>query len=109
MTRFHCSSSTRSTATSAVIEMRIMPNRQSFARDESGLERKRNRHWPLHRFPVAAEARLAVIADRVMAATFFDRPLSILQCFFLAIPGIDLRLEYTEIIILMISDRLVFT
>ena len=75
------------------IAMRIMPNRQSFARDESGVERKRNRHWPLHRFPVAAEARLAVIADRVMAATFFDRPLSILQCFFLAIPGIDLRLE----------------
>src|ERR1700736_5719036 len=73
------------------IAMRIMPNGQSFARDESGVEWKRDRWRPLHRVAGATEARLAVLADRVMAATFFDRPFSILQGFFLTIPGIDLR------------------
>src|SRR6185369_2853441 len=88
--------------------MWIMPDGQSLTRNVPRIKRKRNRCRPLHCAAVTAEARFAVMTDRVMPAPVFNRTLPIFQSLLAAIPFIQLRLEQTEVIVLMIRNRLVF-
>ena len=90
------------------VAMRIMPDRQTFARNQPSVEWKRDCRWPLHRFAISTQARFAVIADRIMTPTLFDRSLSILKRLFSAIPRINFRLKQSKIIILMIRSGLMF-
>src|SRR5437763_4670348 len=90
------------------IAMRIVTDRQSLTRHETSIKRKRNRRWPLHRVAVPAKTRLTIRVHLVIPAAVFDRTLSIFQRFLSTIPRIHFRLEKAEIIVLMISDGLMF-
>jgi hypothetical protein len=88
--------------------MRVMPDRQTLPRDEPRIERKRDGHRPAHGVAISAKTRLTVAADGVMAAPIFNPTLTIRESFFSPIPGAYLGLEKAKVVVLMISDSLVF-
>lgn len=89
------------------IPVGIVPDREPWFREITGVEGKGNRGRPPHCLAIAAEAGLGVLADRVPLAPFLDRALAVGEGFFSALPGLDLALAEGEVVILVVDDGLV--